>query len=241
VRRRTGRRSRTRREPCGSPSEAGADAGVSDGGSTGAHDGSSDAAAAPGGLAYMVGIKTNSVSHGPATVQGWLGRPLDVAGTTITTTSYIGSNATYENATGSAAPLLEVSFPLLSIFGESNDLNDLAKAAARSCRRASAGSSTATGTPGRTASGPTPRTPTTCPRFSMPPRPFASTTPTPSSSGAWPGASRTPLPTGPAPTMRRPTRGVDIHHGRSCGNGQGVTGLQLRGEGFEASREKRSS
>ena len=34
---------------------------------------------------------------------------------------------------------------------------------------------------------------------------------------------------------------VDIHHGRSCGNGQGVTGLQLRREGFEASREKRSS
>jgi hypothetical protein len=95
-----------------------------------AHDASHDAAQAAGSLAYMVGIKTNSVSHGPATVQGWLGRPLDVAGTTITTTSYIGSNATYQNATGSAAPLLEVSFPLLSIFGESNNLNDLAKAAA---------------------------------------------------------------------------------------------------------------
>jgi hypothetical protein len=35
--------------------------------------------------------------------------------------------------------------------------------------------------------------------------------------------------------------GVDIHHGRSCGDGQGVTGLQLRREGFEASREKSSS
>ncbi len=119
----------------GTNDEAGAAAGASDGGSTmapdaGVHDASSDAVAAPGSLPYMVGIKTNSVPQGPATVQGWLGRPLDVAGTTITTTSYIGSNATYENAAGSAAPLLEVSFPLLSIFGESNDLNDLAKAAA---------------------------------------------------------------------------------------------------------------
>jgi hypothetical protein len=76
----------------------------------------------------MVGIKTNGTPRGPATVQGWLGRPLDVAGTTITTTSYIGSGASYENASGSP-PLLEVSFPLLSIFGESNALNDLAKAA----------------------------------------------------------------------------------------------------------------
>ncbi len=109
----------------------GSESGLADGGSTGAHDAAAhDAAQAAGGLAFMIGIKTNGVSHGPATVQGWLGRPLDVAGTTITTTSYIGSNATYVNVTGSATPLLEVSFPLLSIFGESNDLNDLAMAAA---------------------------------------------------------------------------------------------------------------
>src|SRR5258708_5808775 len=94
------------------------------------HDASRDAGSAPGSLPYMIGIKTNSVSHGPATVQGWLGRPLDVAGTTITTTSYIGSNATHVNGSRSTPPLLEVSFPLLSIFGESNALNDLAKAAA---------------------------------------------------------------------------------------------------------------
>jgi hypothetical protein len=87
----------------------------------------SDAGA--GGLPYMVGIKTNSHPTGPATVQGWLGRPLDIAGTTITTTSYIGGNSEYKNATGSPVPLLEVSFPLLSIFGESNDLDDLAEAA----------------------------------------------------------------------------------------------------------------
>ena len=107
--------------------EATADAAAHD---AGGYDAASDAAPAAGALPYMVGIKTNSEPRGPATVQGWLGRPLDAAGTTITTTSYVGSNATYENATGSPAPLLEVSFPLLSIFGESNDLNDLAKAAA---------------------------------------------------------------------------------------------------------------
>src|SRR5580692_1950364 len=94
----------------------------------GATDASSEGGTTANGLSYMIGIKTNSTATGPAKVQGWLGRPLDVAGTTITTTSYIGANTKYTNASG-AAPLLEVSFPLLSIFGESNDLNDLAKAA----------------------------------------------------------------------------------------------------------------
>jgi hypothetical protein len=85
--------------------------------------------AGPPSLAYMVGIKTNSVPTGPAKVEAWLGRPIDVAGTTITTTSYIGSGTPYTTASG-AYPLLEVSFPLLSIFGESNALDDMAKAAA---------------------------------------------------------------------------------------------------------------
>ena len=48
-------------------------------------------------------------------MQGWLGRPGDVAGTTITTTSYIGSNATYGNVTGSILSLLDVSFQFGSI------------------------------------------------------------------------------------------------------------------------------
>jgi hypothetical protein len=82
----------------------------------------------PGALSYMVGIKTNGVPTGPAEVQAWLGRPLDVAGTTITTTSYIGGGTPYTDASGNY-PLLEVSFPLLSIFGESNDLNDMSMAA----------------------------------------------------------------------------------------------------------------
>jgi hypothetical protein len=86
-------------------------------------------AAIEGGLPYLVGIKTNGVANGPATVEGWLGRPLDVAGTTITTTSYIGINKPYTNASN-GYPMLEVSFPLLSIFGETNKLDDLAKAAA---------------------------------------------------------------------------------------------------------------
>ena len=108
----------------GASGEAGSDGDAAHG----AADASSDAATADGALSYMIGIKTNSTATGPATVQGWLGRPLDVAGTTITTTSYIGANTKYTNASG-ATPLLEVSFPLLSIFGENNDLNDLAKAA----------------------------------------------------------------------------------------------------------------
>ena len=36
-------------------------------------------------------------------------------------------------------------------------------------------------------------------------------------------------------------KGVDIHDGQSCGDGQGVAGLQLRGEGREATRQKGSS
>ncbi len=86
-------------------------------------------ASVEGGLPYMVGIKTNGTPTGPAIVEGWLKRPLDVAGTTINTTGYIGSGTPYTTASN-AHPLLEVSFPLLSIFGESNKLDDLAKAAA---------------------------------------------------------------------------------------------------------------
>jgi hypothetical protein len=85
-------------------------------------------AGAASGLDYMVGIKTNGVPTGPAKVEAWLGRPLDLAGTTITTTSYIGSGNAYTTASG-AHPLLECSFPLLSIFSESNDLDDMAQAA----------------------------------------------------------------------------------------------------------------
>jgi hypothetical protein len=88
-----------------------------------------DAGDAARALGYMIGIKTNGDRTGPATVQGWLGRPLDIAGTTITTTSYIGgSNASYTDENG-ALPLLEVSFPLLSIFGENPSYTDLAQAA----------------------------------------------------------------------------------------------------------------
>jgi hypothetical protein len=109
--------------------EGGGDAAPGHGGGSDASTTVADAGLGAGGLAYMVGIKTNGVPAGPSTVQGWLDRPLDIAGTTITTTSYIGSNKEYVNASGNP-PLLEVSFPLLSIFGESNGLNDLAKAAA---------------------------------------------------------------------------------------------------------------
>ena len=83
-------------------------------------------AGTPGGLGYMIGIKSNNDAMGPATVQEWLGRPVDVAGTTITTVDYLPFTYVDENG---AYPLLEVAFPLLSIFGESNKMNDMAEAA----------------------------------------------------------------------------------------------------------------
>jgi hypothetical protein len=103
--------------------DGGHDVGSKDAGAP--HDAGSSGA---GALGYMVGIKTNSTPTGPAKVESWLGRPMDLAGTTITTTSYIGSGTPYTTASG-AHPLLECSFPLLSIFGESNGLSDMAKAA----------------------------------------------------------------------------------------------------------------
>ena len=117
--------------PRGSGSGAGSpdDAGSDDAGAQGATEGGAhDAGGGAGALPYMIGIKTNSVPTGPAKVESWLGRPMDLAGTTITTTSYIGSGTPYTTASG-AHPLLECSFPLLSIFGESNDLSDMSKAA----------------------------------------------------------------------------------------------------------------
>ena len=112
---------------------SGLDATTSGEGGSGYDGGAADARTdgAAGGLDYMIGIKTNGVPTGPAKVQAWLGRPVDLAGTTITTTSYIGSGSAYTNASG-AHPLLECSFPLLSIFGESNDLDDMAQAASGS-------------------------------------------------------------------------------------------------------------
>ena len=109
----------------GGARDAAADANARDGsaGDGGAPDGAS---VSEGGLAYMIGIKTNSTNDGPGTVEGWLGRPIDIAGTTLTTTSF--TFGPYTDANG-AKPLLEVSFPLLSIFGESNNLNDMAQAA----------------------------------------------------------------------------------------------------------------
>jgi hypothetical protein len=88
---------------------------------------------AAGALPYMVGIKCNAYAKAPGTLEGWLDRKTDVAGTTITTTitttSYISSTGSgYTNSDGSL-PLLEVSFPLLSIFGESNALTDMGQAA----------------------------------------------------------------------------------------------------------------
>jgi hypothetical protein len=127
------------RGPGGDGSAASGDADVSapgdassiDHGGAGQDAGSTAGDGGAGALGYMVGIKTNTTPTGPAKVEGWLGRPLDLAGTTITTTSYIGSGTAYTTASG-AHPLLECSFPLLSIFGENNDLTDMAQAASGS-------------------------------------------------------------------------------------------------------------
>jgi hypothetical protein len=75
----------------------------------------------------MVGIKCGLDAICPDKVESWLGRPVDVAGATITTTAWLNS-ATFTQSSGHV-PLLECSFPLLSIFGESNGLNDMAAAA----------------------------------------------------------------------------------------------------------------
>jgi hypothetical protein len=75
----------------------------------------------------MVGVKCGLTTTCPGTVESWLGRPVDVAGATITTTAWIASG-TFAQTEGNN-PLLECSFPLLSIFGENNGLNDMAEAA----------------------------------------------------------------------------------------------------------------
>jgi hypothetical protein len=123
------------RSTSSSSSSSGAHAG---GGGTGGSTGTGGATAdggggasteggSAGGLGYMVGVKCGLDVTCPDKVEGWLGRPVDVAGATITTTAWI-SSGTFTQTHGNN-PLLEASFPLLSIFGESNDLNDMAAAA----------------------------------------------------------------------------------------------------------------
>jgi hypothetical protein len=110
--------------------DSGADAGTSEAGPTdAAPTDASSVVSSPGALAYMIGIKCNSDESAPGTLEGWLARKTDIAGTTITTTTWIGgTNAAYTNSDGSR-PLLEVSFPLLSIFGEQPALTDMSQAA----------------------------------------------------------------------------------------------------------------
>jgi hypothetical protein len=83
--------------------ETGADGGVTPDKRADTHD-ARDSGPPP--LPYMIGIKTDGVPTGPAKVETWLGRPLDVAGTTINTTGYIGSGTRYTTVSG-AHPLLE--------------------------------------------------------------------------------------------------------------------------------------
>ena len=99
----------------------------------GAHDGplegSSEGGPEPDGLSYMVGIKTNGVSR-PARRPSRAGS--DVRSTSRGRPSRRRATSARAPPTRTASgghPLLEVSFPLLSIFGENNGLTDLAQAA----------------------------------------------------------------------------------------------------------------
>jgi hypothetical protein len=63
----------------------------------------------------------------PNAVESWLGRPVDVAGETINTNAWVNGTP-YTQSTG-PTPLMESSFPLLSIYGETNGMTDMAAAA----------------------------------------------------------------------------------------------------------------
>jgi hypothetical protein len=78
-------------------------------------------------LDYMIGVDCGVDPTCPAKVEGWLERPLDVVGASISTTGWI-STAPFAQTMG-GAPLLECAFPLLSVSGETNDLDDMAQAA----------------------------------------------------------------------------------------------------------------
>jgi hypothetical protein len=108
----------------GSRASSGSSA-ASSSGSTSSSSGAGGAS--PVGLGYMVGVKCGLTTICPGKVEAWLGRPVDVAGATINTNAWIASGAFTQTSGGN--PLLEVSFPLLSIFGENNGLDDMAKAA----------------------------------------------------------------------------------------------------------------
>lgn len=78
------------------------------------------------GLSYMVGVKCGLDTECPRKVQSWLGRPVDVAGGTITTQPWIARSEFVETG---HRPLFQAAFPLLSIFNDGN-LDDMAAAAA---------------------------------------------------------------------------------------------------------------
>ncbi len=81
-------------------------------------------------LSYMIGIKADGHLDAATVVQGWLGRPIDIVGATITTTTFMFSDATHPYA-GSPLPVLDISFPLLSCWnsGDPGGYNDLGAAA----------------------------------------------------------------------------------------------------------------
>jgi hypothetical protein len=79
-----------------------------------------------GPLPYMLGYVVGGNADAAATVASWLGRPLDVVGNSIDTNAYI---FVPPGTDGGRPPLLEANFPMLSIFAEKIQLDDMGMAA----------------------------------------------------------------------------------------------------------------
>jgi hypothetical protein len=105
----------------------GSDGGRGDDGGTVADVGSPTGA---NPIPYMIGIKADERLDSATTMQSWLGRPIDIVGATITTTTFMFTDPTHPYA-GTPTPVLNISFPLLSCWdnGDSGSYDDLGMAA----------------------------------------------------------------------------------------------------------------
>jgi hypothetical protein len=91
---------------------------------------SGDAPSSASSIPYMLGIKADQTLDAAVTMKSWLGRPIDIVGATITTTSFMFTDPTHPYL-GTPMPALDISFPLLSCWdgGDSGGYNDLGAAA----------------------------------------------------------------------------------------------------------------
>jgi hypothetical protein len=79
----------------------------------------------------MIGYKSSG-SQGHIGVEQWLGKPLQIVGATITTNAFLDQSdkGGFKDPNGNTSYVLDVSFPMLSVFGENNGLTDMNVAAA---------------------------------------------------------------------------------------------------------------